>query len=138
MMKTTMFLTFLALFPGCDKESRLLKPAIWSDLQPGNYFVGFSVLEERDSTRWMESLGSARPIQISLWYPATEFDSLKSMTYGDYFLLSATEKTLVPLTAGSADSTKQEFKDFLNERGVNEKVVDDWFSRPMAASQQIP
>ena len=137
MTKTKLALALLS-FLGCVSKSEFTKPAIWSYLQPGQYYVGFTVLEKRDTTRWMESLGSARPIQISLWYPATEFDSLKSMTYGDYFLLTATERTLVPLTVESADSTKHEFKEFLSKRGVLEDIVDDWFSRSMAASRQVP
>ena len=61
----------------------------WSDLQAGNYSVGFRVLYTRDHRRnWLKVPNGVadpgRPIRISLWYPAVPASPAQPMKYGDY------------------------------------------------------
>ncbi len=133
MLKHTAVLFFLFLLSGCEPGFRFVKPAIWGDLQPGKHFTGYSVLEKRDAAR------GGRPIQISIWYPASApVDTLAAMTYGDYFYLSATEKTFSPLTRTTIDSTVRDLKEFMSGREVPAESVDKWLNCPMGALRDVP
>lgn len=69
-------------------------PAIWGDLEPGPYAVGFKTIEKYDHSRVSrpehDYFGRpldgerARPIQICIWYPAETTTELSSMVYGEY------------------------------------------------------
>jgi hypothetical protein len=43
---------------------------LWGSLKPGPEAIGFRVLGARDGSRRLSATATARPIQISLWYPA--------------------------------------------------------------------
>lgn len=69
-------------------------PAIWGDLEPGPYAVGFKTIEKYDYSRVSrpehDYFGRpldgerARPIQICIWYPAETATELSPMVYGEY------------------------------------------------------
>ncbi len=69
-------------------------PALWGDMEPGSYAVGFKTLEQYDYSRAFQSgldyfgaprLGeTARPIQICIWYPAVADDAAVGMVYSEY------------------------------------------------------
>ena len=69
-------------------------PAIWGDLEPGPYAVGFKTIEKYDYSRVSrpehDYFGRpldgerARPIQICIWYPAESTTELPPMVYGEY------------------------------------------------------
>lgn len=118
---------------------------LWGGLEAGPYAVGFTTMGLRDSTRTLPGDGTPRPVQISLWYPARaagngddDGGAEPSMTYRDYFLLTANEVTLEPLGPGEAGAAIARFKEFLASNGVAGSVVDDWFSRPVAALREAP
>ena len=77
------------------------RPLIWPAAEPGSYEVGYRVLHEYDSTRTFKpkfdyfgrrTEGSiARPIQISVWYPAAPAPGLSRMKLEDYYFTTATE-----------------------------------------------
>jgi tetratricopeptide (TPR) repeat protein len=70
------------------------KPEVWGALEPGQYAIGFKTLEKYDYSRSFQPkydyFGKplegerARPIQISIWYPARESADAIAMTYGEY------------------------------------------------------
>lgn len=84
------------------------RPLIWPEAEPGPYEVGYRVLHEYDPTRTFKpkfdyfgrpTEGSiARPIQISVWYPAAAARGLKRMRLEDYYFAAATETDFAPPT----------------------------------------
>jgi dienelactone hydrolase len=69
-------------------------PAIWGNLEPGPYAVGFKTIEKYDYSRVSrlkrDYFGRpldgerARPIQVCIWYPAESTTELPPMVYGEY------------------------------------------------------
>ncbi len=91
--------------------------------KPGQYAVGFKVVEQYDHSRSfrpsIDSLGrpwkgeTARPIQTLVWYPAQKSSS-KRMTVGEYVALGETQdfsapKILSGLTEWLVDGMKPSF-----------------------------
>ena len=67
---------------------------LWGNLQPGPFAVGFRVLYRLDSTRtWFPRPDSARefarPVRVSMWYPAASRSGGQAMRYRDYVRFSA-------------------------------------------------
>ena len=75
------------------------RPALWCDLTPGPFAVGFRAEWGRDLSRtWRvtrragrdfapDSVG--RPVRISVWYPATASAKSSRMRFGDYTRVEA-------------------------------------------------
>jgi len=107
---------------------------IWDNLDKGNYKVGFKVLSLYDSTRTINEGKSIRPVQISIWYPAQVSNNPQTLSYKDYFLLSAEE-----LDFNISDSLKnksiEEYKNLLLENGINENAFNNWFNTQMLADK---
>lgn len=66
---------------------------LWGELEPGRYKVGFRTLYASDATRpWLPAETGpaaadrrpARPVRISLWYPAVPAAAARPMAYRDY------------------------------------------------------
>ena len=82
--------------------------ALWGDLTPGPYAVGFRQLERYDSSRvhrlprdleGRPRAGErARPIRVSIWYPAVAA-ARAAMTWGDYAAMVAGEERFGTLSA---------------------------------------
>ncbi|MBX7150390.1 alpha/beta hydrolase [bacterium] len=107
-------------------------PKLWNGLKPGPYAVGFKVINTRDSTRSVESLGALRPIQIGVWYPAVAVSS--RMTYGDYIAYSSKETDLTEIEDDEQLKSLEVYGKFLESNGIPTKVVRDWFGSEMFAS----
>ena len=86
---------FLFLFVFIGQTGAIGKtPAIWGDLEPGTYAVGFRTIEQYDYSRVSRPKSDyfgrpldgerARPIQICIWYPAEITTELSPMVYGEY------------------------------------------------------
>jgi tetratricopeptide (TPR) repeat protein len=68
--------------------------AVWGELEPGPYAVGFMAVEEYDYSRSFmpkkDYFGAAvpgergRPVQVCIWYPAEEAGMHNRMVYGEY------------------------------------------------------
>ncbi|MDQ6828528.1 MAG: hypothetical protein M3081_06640 [Gemmatimonadota bacterium] len=99
-------------------------PPLWGHLTPGARAVGFTVLNARDSAR-RDSSGAARPIQISVWYPARAPRSARRLVYGDYVALAACEL--------GGECSAAPYRKFLVDNGVSPGAVATWMSSPMAA-----
>jgi dienelactone hydrolase len=88
-------------------------PASWGPLQPGPYAVGYRLLDRYDYTRpfWAartldgqpRKAERARPMRISVWYPAQPSNA-PAMTLGDYIDWMGAENRIVPI----ADEQKRE------------------------------
>ena len=110
--------SFILVIPACRKETRgpvrsaepqpdpAQRPRIWPDAEPGPYEVGYQVLHEYDPTRTFKPKFDyfgrpaegpiARPIQISVWYPAAPAPGLRRMKLEDYYFTTATETDFAP------------------------------------------
>lgn len=69
-------------------------PALWGDLTPGSYPVGFKFIYKYDYSRgwrasedangYPQAEGRGRPIRVSVWYPARVKAHAPRMSYRDY------------------------------------------------------
>lgn len=92
--------------PGKPSPDLARRPLIWPAAEPGPYEVGYRVLHEYDPTRTfkpkLDYFGRptegpiARPIQISVWYPAAAASGLNRMKLEDYYFATATETDFAP------------------------------------------
>jgi dienelactone hydrolase len=108
---------------------------LWGPLEPGPHAVGFRVLAARDETRRLAGTGHARPIQISVWYPAAVAGS-ETLTYGDYVRLRASERTLEPPSAAEADEALSVYRRFLGANGAPADAIALWLGASMSACQE--
>ena len=77
-----------------DPSSRRIldDETLWPGLEPGPHAVGYRVEHLYDSSRtFPDTPESERPIQISLWYPASSVEGHSRIRWQDYFLSAATE-----------------------------------------------
>src|SRR4051794_22319803 len=82
-------------------------PATWGHLQKGPYAVGYKLLDQYDYTRpyWTaadlegkpRTIERARPMRISVWYPAKESNA-PFMTMGDYLDQRGVDARMPPPT----------------------------------------
>src|SRR6266550_1299552 len=83
-------------------------PALWGRLEPGSYAVGYRLIDRYDYTRpfWTardldghpRTIERARPMRISVWYPAMASDK-STMTLGDYIDQMGAEDRIVAMGA---------------------------------------
>jgi dienelactone hydrolase len=110
---------------------------LWGPLDPGPHPVGFRVVTARDSSRRLAGTGRARPIQISLWYPAAVAGP-DTLAYGDYVRLAASERTLEPASPAQEDEAVSAYRHFLAGTGAPEGAIDLWLGAAMTASRNAP
>jgi hypothetical protein len=89
------------LFDSSDSISQGVSgPKIWPSMTPGPYAVGYTLMHEYDRTRTFrlkrDYFGEpteqpiARPIQVSVWYPAEASAVAKHMRLEEYYQARAT------------------------------------------------
>jgi dienelactone hydrolase len=100
---------------------------LWGNLHKGQFDVGFKVIGIFDSTRYE----GIYPLQISIWYPSEKNNASSYLTYKDYLLLTANEKSLTPITEEIAEGAIADFKSFVTSNGVAGKAFDIWMSEKM-------
>jgi dienelactone hydrolase len=104
-------------------------PAPWGALRPGPHAVGLRVLSEVDHERRVARLGTDRPIQIAVWYPALR--GRPALAHRDYLALQATETG-----AGvGAEAVVADYKRLLAENGVPADALDRWLAAPLTAAR---
>ena len=99
------------------------------------YSVGFRVDHAADRTRSTSTYPDGRPLQISVWYPASSGG--KPMTFRDYVALSASEidaRAPAMASAGAIDA----YRSFLTGAGVSPQEADSWLSGKMRATRDAP
>ena len=82
-------------------------PPMWGSLERGPYAVGYQQIDRYDYTRpyWTardldghaRTIERARPMRISVWYPAKESDA-PALTLGDFVSMIGTEDRIVPIS----------------------------------------
>ncbi len=111
-------------------------PLLWGDLTTGPYKVGFQVVNKYDYARTFKPKRDydgtvregeqARPIQISIWYPAGGRDKRTPMAFGEYVFLMAKEESFGEMTVADQQRAKVLFKDsikrWLKEEPSEEKT----------------
>ena len=98
-MSWVRYLLILPLLIGVQGDAFAQSFPQWGPLQAGPYEVGFRAIHTYDHSRgyWpkvdhrgqRDTLETARPIQISVWYPATPSTDAQRMPFGDYIALKA-------------------------------------------------
>ena len=113
-------MAILASAPRTYKECMLgaivLAASLWGNLEPGPHAVGFTQLERYDASRPFRTARTldgaprsgerARPIRVSIWYPAAASDA-KPLTFGDYVDMAAGESRFGTLTPQEAQRGEQ-------------------------------
>jgi dienelactone hydrolase len=133
------------------------RPLIWPAAEPGPYEVGYRVLHEYDSTRTFKrkfdyfgqpTEGSiARPIQISVWYPAAAAPRLNRMKLEDYYFATATETDFAPPSTERLTNLKNRLKNIWpiefrippeGRAAIREKIEDALQEEVFAAKDAAP
>jgi dienelactone hydrolase len=89
----------------CVAQNRPVAAPLWGTLAPGPYAVGFRVLYRLDRSRVWEAgdsttdMDPARPMRVSVWYPAKRNGSGQAMRYGDYVHLATPDRAFRRLNA---------------------------------------
>ena len=95
---------------------------------PAPFAVGTTTSLALDSARHGADSTAARPVQITLWYPAQRGDA-SPMTYGDYFDLASAER------GQAADSAIQNaragYRAFAVGHGLADSTFTRWLATPM-------
>ena len=93
------------------------------------YPVGFKVVYATDSTRPLPTTHAARPVQISVWYPAIASPGHDRLAFRDYLGLSASELAPNGSDTGAAGHVVEDYKAFLKSRGAADVAIDAWLDR---------
>lgn len=129
------------LAPGCAA----LASAVWGDLEPGPYDVGFMAVEKYDYSRSFEAKNDyfgapmpgerGRPVQVCVWYPVAAREGDPRMVYGEYAFVYPRDDRFYEFLGNLQD---REFRvlHFImnNDRGA----VIDLNSEEMAAVRDAP
>lgn len=120
-------------------------PALWGDLEPGAYRVGFAVTNERDYSRsyWPKNLrprlrDRARPVQVSVWYPARVGAGSAPEPFATYVHLLATEYEFGAQTAEERRESERYFLAGARARGVPEGRLRALLGAGTAAYKDAP
>jgi tetratricopeptide (TPR) repeat protein len=115
----------------------------WGDLKSGPYAIGFKAEHKYDYSRTykpkydydgkFEAGERARPIQISIWYPAASAKNAKPMLYEEYVYLTAKEVRFGELTAEDQQQSKNQFRTPPFARNVSEADFNKLMQTPTAA-----
>ena len=103
--------------------------ALWGELQPGPYAVGFKTIEKYDYQRpvgpILDYFGAplegerSRPMQICIWYPAEETADAAKMVYGEYaFAYPEDDSFINVLSALQNREIRFLYGVFANNRGL--------------------
>lgn len=124
----------------------------WGDMRPGPYPVGFQVMQLYDYSRayWpkrnylgiKDTLETARPMQISIWYPAGTNSSAEHLEFAQYVDLQAAALGLERATEDRiAEARAALRRGPLNphfEHGVSDAAMAEIMTTPTAAIKDAP
>ncbi len=144
-LPTLLALAVAAGFPAsaADEAWRLA-----GDLVPGPHAVGFEVLETYDRTRTFRDRFDihgeprpgerARPVQISLWYPAAPDPGRSPMRFGDYVELVAGETDFGERSAAELREVREEFVAARARAGMSKGKLERLLETPVLAWRGAP
>src|SRR5690349_225263 len=105
-------------------------PSTWGPLQRGPYAVGYRLIDRYDDTRpfWMprdldgkpRNGARARPMRISVWYPAQPSPA-PAMTLGDYIDLMGAEDRIVDIGETQKRAGRTALYGFQFLRGITQE-----------------
>lgn len=123
-------------------------PAQRIPLDHGPHAVGFRVIEAYDSTRAfrpkrdyrgrLENAPIARPIQISLWYPATMNPDVPRMSAGDFRLLQESELDFREVESSEAERLRASFIETAGRFGTPEDRARSLWEETTPAVRDAP
>jgi hypothetical protein len=115
-------------------------PALWGGLSAGPYGVGWTVVQQVDSSRSLPGAGRARPVQVVVWYPARSSPSPASarMRVRDYVGLIAGERLTRAAEPGEMDSAIAALRSVMEANGVDSSAAGRWLSAPVAGERDAP
>ena len=118
----------------CSGDSQQNLELIWQNLETGPYNVGYKVEHVYDYSRTFKDRYDfegnlvtqeiARPVQISIWYPAVHENKWKHMSYGEYFMDEATEIDFTQNTVEARERSLEKAKDFALGTNAKPEAVD--------------
>lgn len=134
----------VALVATASAEAAPAPSKLWGDLAPGPHAVGFEVRHETDRLRpyapKVDFRGqrteriTQRPMQVSLWYPATA-PGQTAMTLRDYVDLAATEVTFGAPDAAALAHAREAFSAGARAAGVEQAKLDELLATAVGASR---
>ena len=108
-----------ALLLGFSAQISAQTFALWGDLKPGPYSVGFQSLNRYDYSRTFKTKSGydgklrqaerARPLQVSIWYPAKKINNGPYMMYEEYVYLAGKEEGAGALTEAEKLESKRRY-----------------------------
>lgn len=131
--------------PAFAPDGAAMASAVWGELEPGPYAVGFRAVEKYDYSRSFEAkkdyFGTpvsgerGRPAQVCVWYPAKAAGDDANMVYGEYAFVYPEDTRLYGFLASLQDREVGVLHFiFNNDRGA----VIDLQSEEMAAVRNAP
>lgn len=105
-------------------------------LEPGEYSVGFQLLEDQDHSRMvtggtLPSTAHPRPIRTYIWYPARVSDDAKSMRFGRYAALA--DEDIWPAKIAGDLRTKLKYSRWALARSLGPEGFEILLKRPVLA-----
>lgn len=126
-----------------DPQTTAREPVapLWGDLDGGAHAVGFELQRASDSSRpfvprGTESTGVAsiaRPIQMSIWYPAVPGRGPAAIAFGDYAALVGIEGRDTEADSAARTNGREELVAYLTSLGAAESAARGLLKAPTAA-----
>lgn len=110
---------------------------LWGNLKPGPYQVGFSVINELDTSRQIGYNQVARPVQISLWFPARRSTYHSHLTYRDYLILTAHELSFENVSVKDENAVLDEYVELLRSNNIPVSAIEEWLNVRMFARSEM-
>jgi tetratricopeptide (TPR) repeat protein len=139
--KLILAIAFLIAASAIGGEIYAQKSPLWNELEAGAYSVGFQVIYKYDYSRtWKQKSGidrqsgfgtNARPVRISVWYPAQKLSVPQKVFYRDYVFYKTANEDFK-----QADKLLEE-RDVSSLRHIlinSEQVFNQLMTTQMAAS----
>ncbi len=107
-------------------------PAIWGPLAPGNHDVGLRVMAVPAGT----DAADARPLQLTVWYPARDAASTARLHYRDYVGLTGSEQH--PESSEDADVSRAavtRYQQLVTGMGLPAAAVSAWLNADVLAAR---
>jgi len=108
-------------------------PPLWGDLKPGAYTVGFRVLWKYDYSRtWKPEVDykgnhlsgeAARPIRISIWYPAQRSAQASPMPYSGYLHIGVPDQSFADFNKRVEDYDYRSVRNFFKSEALFDKLL---------------
>lgn len=113
---------------------------LWGNLKPGSYPVGFKVIYKYDYSRSWEPRNNldeqltpninARPLRISVWYPAQKQSKFRKALYGDYVFYKTADKNFARANKMLEERDVSSLRFILKN---SEPIFNELMATPMAA-----